>query len=89
VSWGLNSAAVLLADALGAHSVFTASGKERIARVTALGGTVGVDYREAAVMDHVHATSVVASKMSHEVRMDLIQNLSAPVESPAARWTLQ
>jgi NADPH:quinone reductase-like Zn-dependent oxidoreductase len=46
MSCGLNSAAVLLAHALGAHSVFTASGKERIARVTALGGTVGVDYRE-------------------------------------------
>jgi NADPH:quinone reductase-like Zn-dependent oxidoreductase len=43
---GVGSAAVLLAHALEAHSVFTASGKERLARVTALGGTVGVDYRK-------------------------------------------
>jgi NADPH:quinone reductase-like Zn-dependent oxidoreductase len=44
---GVGSAAVLLAHALGARSVFTASGEERIGRVTALGGTVGVDYRSA------------------------------------------
>jgi putative PIG3 family NAD(P)H quinone oxidoreductase len=44
---GVGSAAVLLAHALGAKTVFTASGEERIARVTALGGTVGVDYRNA------------------------------------------
>ena len=55
VSCGVSSAAVLLARALGAHCVFTASGKERRARVTALGGAVGVDYRKedflAAVME--------------------------------------
>jgi len=44
---GVGSAAVQLAHALGAKSVFTASGEERIARVAALGGTVGVDYRKA------------------------------------------
>ena len=43
---GVGSAAVMLAHALGAKSVFTASGEERIARVAALGGTVGVDYRK-------------------------------------------
>ena len=43
---GVGSAAVLLAHALGAKSVFTASGEERIARVATLGGTVGVDYRK-------------------------------------------
>jgi len=43
---GVGSAAVLLAHALGAKTVFTASGEERIARVGALGGTVGVDYRK-------------------------------------------
>jgi len=43
---GVGSAAVLLAHALGAKTVFTASGEERIARVSALGGTVGVDYRK-------------------------------------------
>ena len=50
---GVGSAAVLLAHALGADSVFTASGKERIARVTALGGTVGVDYRKEDFLDAV------------------------------------
>ena len=43
---GVGSAAVMLAHALGAKSVFTASGEERIARVAALGGTAGVDYRK-------------------------------------------
>jgi putative PIG3 family NAD(P)H quinone oxidoreductase len=43
---GVGSAAVQLAHVLGAKSVFTASGEERIARVAALGGTVGVDYRK-------------------------------------------
>jgi putative PIG3 family NAD(P)H quinone oxidoreductase len=42
---GVGSAAVQLAHALGAHSVFTASGEKRIQRVRELGGTVGVDYR--------------------------------------------
>jgi NADPH:quinone reductase len=52
---GVGSATVLLAHALGSKTVFTASGKERIARVVALGGTVGVDYKKedflAAAMD--------------------------------------
>ena len=60
VSCGVHSAAVILAHAVGAHNVFTVSGKERIARVTALGGTVGADYKKedflAAVME---ATNVV------------------------------
>ena len=43
---GVGSAAIELARALAAKSVFTASGEERIARVAALGGTVGVDYRK-------------------------------------------
>jgi NADPH:quinone reductase-like Zn-dependent oxidoreductase len=52
---GVGSAAVLLAHAFGSKTVFTASGKERIARVVAMGGTVGVDYKKedflAAAMD--------------------------------------
>jgi len=43
---GVGSATVLLAHAFGSKTVFTASGKERIARVIALGGTVGVDYKK-------------------------------------------
>jgi len=42
---GVGSAAVMLANALGAKSIFTASGVGRIERVRELGGTVGVDYR--------------------------------------------
>jgi len=62
---GVGSAAVELAHALGARSVFTASGEQRIARVAALGGTVGVDYRKedflAAVMKETggHGVEVV------------------------------
>ncbi|HEY2467548.1 MAG TPA: NAD(P)H-quinone oxidoreductase [Terracidiphilus sp.] len=41
---GVGSAAVQLANALGAHVVFTASGAHRIRRVCELGGTIGVDY---------------------------------------------
>src|SRR5260370_2151348 len=43
---GVGSAAVMLAHALGAKTVFTASGDRRIERVRELGGTVGVDYRK-------------------------------------------
>ena len=66
MSCGLNSAAVLLAHALGAHSVFTASGKERIARVTALGGTVGVDYREEDFL-------VIQVDFTYSMELDLIK----------------
>ena len=43
---GVGSAAVMLAHALGAKTVFTASGQKRIERVSELGGTVGVDYHK-------------------------------------------
>lgn len=43
---GVGSATVQLAHALGAKSVFTASGEDRIAGVSALGGDLGVDYRK-------------------------------------------
>jgi NADPH2:quinone reductase len=50
---GVGSAAVILAYALGAKTVFTASGQKRIERVTELGGTVGVDYRKHNFLDAV------------------------------------
>ncbi|MDR5728295.1 MAG: NAD(P)H-quinone oxidoreductase [Terriglobia bacterium] len=43
---GVGSAAIQVAHALGAKSVFTASGENRIAGVSALGGDLGVDYRK-------------------------------------------
>jgi putative PIG3 family NAD(P)H quinone oxidoreductase len=59
---GVGSAAIQLTRALGARSVFTASSQERIARVTALGGTVGVDYRKedflAGAMDATNGRGV-------------------------------
>lgn len=48
---GVGSAAVMLAHALGAKTVFTASGQHRIERVRELGGTVGVDYRKHDFLD--------------------------------------
>jgi NADPH:quinone reductase-like Zn-dependent oxidoreductase len=48
---GVGSAAVMLAHVLGAKTVFTASGQERIERVGQLGGTVGVDYRKHDFLD--------------------------------------
>jgi NADPH:quinone reductase len=48
---GVGSAAVMLAHALGAKTVFTASGQKRIERVSELGGTVGVDYRKHDFLD--------------------------------------
>jgi NADPH2:quinone reductase len=48
---GVGSAAVMLAHALGAKTVFTASAKKRIDRVSELGGTVGVDYRKHDFLD--------------------------------------
>jgi putative PIG3 family NAD(P)H quinone oxidoreductase len=50
---GVGSAAIQLAGALGARTVFTASGAERIERVKALGGTVGVDYRQRDFLEAV------------------------------------
>jgi len=61
---GVGSAAILLANALGAKSVFTASGEGRIAHVMALGGTVGVDYHKenflAAAMEATNGHGVNA-----------------------------
>jgi NADPH:quinone reductase-like Zn-dependent oxidoreductase len=47
---GVGSAKVMLAHALGAKTVFTASG-QRIERVSELGGTVSVDYRKHDSLD--------------------------------------
>jgi putative PIG3 family NAD(P)H quinone oxidoreductase len=48
---GVGSAAVMLAHALGAKTVFTTRGQKRIERVSELGGTVGVDYRNHDFLD--------------------------------------
>jgi NADPH:quinone reductase len=48
---GVGSAAVMLAHALGAKTVFTASGQKRIEGVNELGGTVGVDYHKHDFLD--------------------------------------
>jgi NADPH2:quinone reductase len=48
---GVGSAAVMLAHALGAKTVFTASSQKRIERVSELGGTVGADYRKYDFLD--------------------------------------
>jgi NADPH2:quinone reductase len=48
---GVGSAAIQLVKAAGAHSVFTASGEMRIARVQEIGGTVGVDYKQQDFLD--------------------------------------
>jgi putative PIG3 family NAD(P)H quinone oxidoreductase len=66
---GVGSAAVLLAHALGAKTVFTASGEERIARVAALGGTVGVDYRNA---DFVAAAMQATDGRGVDVVVDFV-----------------
>jgi len=66
---GVGSAAVLLAHALGAKTVFTASGEERIARVSALGGTVGVDYRHA---DFVAAAMQATGGRGVDVVIDFV-----------------
>lgn len=50
---GVGSATVALAHALGAQIVYTASGDERVRRVAALGGTVGVDYKKEDFLDTV------------------------------------
>ncbi len=59
---GVGSAAVQLAHAMGAKSVFTASGEDRIAGVSALGGNLGIDYRkqdfQAAVMQATQGRGV-------------------------------
>jgi NADPH:quinone reductase len=48
---GVGSASVMLAHAIGAKTVFTASGQKRIERINELGGTVGVDYRRYDFLD--------------------------------------
>ena len=48
---GVGSAAVMLAYAVGAKTVFTVAGQKRIERVCELGGTVGVDYRKHDFLD--------------------------------------
>jgi putative PIG3 family NAD(P)H quinone oxidoreductase len=50
---GVGSAAIQLARAAGAHTVFTVSGEERLARVAAIGGTVGVDYKHQDFLEAV------------------------------------
>ena len=50
---GVGSAAIQLVKAAGAHSIFTATGEQRIARVAAIGGTVGVDYKTLDFLDTV------------------------------------
>jgi putative PIG3 family NAD(P)H quinone oxidoreductase len=66
---GVGSAAIQLAHALGAQSVFTASGEERIARVAALGGTVGVDYRKE---DFAAAASKATGGRGVDVVVDFV-----------------
>jgi putative PIG3 family NAD(P)H quinone oxidoreductase len=66
---GVGSAAVLLAHAFGAKSVFTASGEERIARVAAMGGTVGVDYRKE---DFVAAAMEATGGLGVDVVVDFV-----------------
>ena len=48
---GVGSAKVMPAHALGAKTVFTASGQKRIERVSEPGGTVRVDYRKHDSLD--------------------------------------
>jgi NADPH2:quinone reductase len=66
---GVGSAAVMLAHALGAKTVFTASGDRRIERVRELGGTVGVDYRKK---DFVEAALQATGGRGVDVVVDFI-----------------
>lgn len=66
---GVGSAAVMLAHALGAKVVFTASGEQRIERIRTLGGTVGVDYRQ---QDFLDATLKATEGDGVEVVVDFI-----------------
>jgi NADPH:quinone reductase len=66
---GVGSAAVMLAHALGAKTVFTASGQKRIERVNELGGTVGVDYRKHDFLD---AALDATDRRGVDAVMDLI-----------------
>ena len=66
---GVGSAAVMLAHALGAKSIFTASGDERIASVLALGGTVGVDYKQ---QDFLASTMEATKSVGANVVVDFI-----------------
>jgi len=54
---GVGSAAIMLAHAIGAHSIFTASGAERLEAIQSIGGSIGVDYRRQDFAEVVqHAT---------------------------------
>ena len=66
---GVGSATVQLAHAFGSKTVFTASGKERIARVIALGGTVGVDYKKE---DFLVATMEATGRRGVDVVIDFV-----------------
>jgi NADPH2:quinone reductase len=66
---GVGSAAVMLAHALGAKAVFTASGQRRIERVRELGGTVGVDYRKH---DFLEAALNATGRRGVDVVVDFI-----------------
>lgn len=66
---GVGSATVQLAHALGSKTVFTASGKERIARVIALGGSVGVDYKKE---DFLAATMEATGGRGVDVVIDFV-----------------
>jgi len=66
---GVGSAAIQIARAVGAKSVFTASGEERIAGVIALGGTVGVDYKKN---DFLAAVKEATRERGVDVVLDFI-----------------
>src|SRR6202041_3347759 len=66
---GAVSAAVMLAHALGAKTVFTASGQKRIGRVSELGGTVGVDLPK---QDFLDAALDATDRRGVDVVLDLI-----------------
>src|SRR5258708_37413048 len=60
----------MLAHALGAKTVFKASGDRRIERVRELGGTVGVDYRKK---DFVEAALQATGGRGVDVGVDFIR----------------
>jgi NADPH2:quinone reductase len=66
---GVGSATVQLAHAVGSKIIFTASGKERIARVVVLGGTVGVDYKKE---DFLTATMQATGGRGVDVVIDFV-----------------
>lgn len=54
---GVGSAAVHLANAMGVKVIFTVKGAERIERVMALGGLIGVDYSKEDFLEVVQAVT--------------------------------